>query len=156
MGFDELFGVVGRSVLRHAVVGLLTGGTGNVFLMAADALDFGGAMDAMDAVSAVSDYDCSDYSHSSSHHDIHFGGELASHSLTLFTPTKTRRFLTTPMQPMVWMVAGWVPCPTVLRWPKVASGGLTTRRVRPSTTVRSPGNVSHHVPSDPDLLLNSC
>lgn len=50
----SLFEVIGISVARHVVVGLLTAGTGNAALLALDAMDIHDAMDAMDAMDAVS------------------------------------------------------------------------------------------------------
>lgn len=54
--FDSLLGVAARSVLRHAVVGVLTGGVGNVLLAVGDLMDIHDTMDAVDAASAVHDH----------------------------------------------------------------------------------------------------
>ncbi|KAK4448921.1 hypothetical protein QBC34DRAFT_380769 [Podospora aff. communis PSN243] len=60
-----------KSLARHAIVGVLTGGTGNAALLALDAMDLHDAMDAADAMDAVSSSgDC--YS-SSGGHDVRFG-----------------------------------------------------------------------------------
>lgn len=69
--FDSLLGVAARSVLRHAVVGVLTGGVGNVLLAVGDLMDIHDTMDAVDAVSTVQD-------HSSG---VHFGSGLGSDGL---------------------------------------------------------------------------
>jgi hypothetical protein len=66
-----------KSLARHAIVGVLTGGTGNAALLALDAIDIHDAMDATDAMDAVSSSgDCyssaGDYS-SSGNHGVHFG-----------------------------------------------------------------------------------
>jgi hypothetical protein len=62
--FEALLGVAARSVVRHAVVGVLTCGIGNAVMLIGDAMDLHDSLDAMDTVSAV-------HSHSST---LHFGG----------------------------------------------------------------------------------
>jgi hypothetical protein len=65
--FESLLGVAARSVLRHAVVGVLTGGVGNIVMAVGDLMDIHDALDTADAVSAVQ---------SSSSGGVHFGGGL--------------------------------------------------------------------------------
>jgi hypothetical protein len=67
----SLLGIAARSAVRHAVVGVLTGGVGNVFMAVGDLMDLHDTMDAVDAVSAVQD-------HSGS---VHFGSGLGSDDL---------------------------------------------------------------------------
>ncbi|KAH7134305.1 hypothetical protein EDB81DRAFT_762618 [Dactylonectria macrodidyma] len=50
---DLFLGIVGRSLIRHAVVGVLTAGIGNVILAVGDVMDVMDASDAMDAISTV-------------------------------------------------------------------------------------------------------
>jgi hypothetical protein len=73
---DQLLGVMCRSVIRHAVVGVLTGGIGNTLIMIGDALD---AIDAMDAIglndTSNQSYDYSADNSSTSSNEPHFGGE---------------------------------------------------------------------------------
>ncbi len=76
----EILGIVARSIIRHAVVGVLTGGVGNILLLAGDAMDISETMDASDAMDAISSTDVAsstDYSSGVSHdHEVHFGGKL--------------------------------------------------------------------------------
>jgi hypothetical protein len=73
-----------KSLARHAIVGVLTGGTGNAALLALDAMDIHDAMDAADAMDAVSssgDHYSSAGDYSSTGSDgPHFGGKK-HHSL---------------------------------------------------------------------------
>jgi hypothetical protein len=66
---EQICGVVARSLIRHAVVGVLTGGVGNIIMLAGDVMDVHDTLDAMDAVSTLSDSS----SVPDSHHDVLFG-----------------------------------------------------------------------------------
>lgn len=66
--FESLLSVAARSVVRHAVVGVLTGGIGNVFLAIGDVMDLHDTLDAVDVV------------HSSSG-GVHFGSGLGGDGL---------------------------------------------------------------------------
>ncbi|KAK5657212.1 hypothetical protein OQA88_3270 [Cercophora sp. LCS_1] len=77
---EQLLGVAAKSLIRHAVVGVLTGGVGNVFLLAGDAMDAMDVMDAVDATDAMGATDAVDAVSSTDsggsyggHHDVHFG-----------------------------------------------------------------------------------
>lgn len=50
---EEFLGIAARSFIRHAVIGVLTGGTDNVFMLAGDLMDISDTLDAVDAVDAV-------------------------------------------------------------------------------------------------------
>ncbi|KAH7150442.1 hypothetical protein B0J13DRAFT_288842 [Dactylonectria estremocensis] len=50
---DLFLGLVGRSLVRHAVVGVLTAGIGNVIMAVGDVMDVMDTADAVDAISAV-------------------------------------------------------------------------------------------------------
>jgi len=54
---EDLLSIAAKSLIRHAVVGVLTGGVGNVLLLAGDAMDVMDVMDATDVVNAVSSTD---------------------------------------------------------------------------------------------------
>lgn len=77
---EHILGIATRSLIRHAVVGVLTGGTGNIFVLAGDLMDISDTMDAMDAVDAVdtiSSLDTDSNCSSSSGHDVVFGCKYA-------------------------------------------------------------------------------
>ncbi|KAM5350722.1 hypothetical protein ACJ41O_007227 [Fusarium nematophilum] len=74
---DLFLGLVGRSLVRHAIVGVLTAGVGNAVLLAGDVLDTMDTMDTIDALDSVSAVDAttSDSSTSSSGGGgVHFCG----------------------------------------------------------------------------------
>jgi hypothetical protein len=64
--FDSLLGIACRSAARHLVVGVLTGGIGNIALLVGDAMDIHDTLDAVDTVSTVHDH--------ASSGGVHFGG----------------------------------------------------------------------------------
>jgi hypothetical protein len=77
---EELLGFVARSVVRHAVVGVLTGGLGNIGTLIGDVMDLGELADHLDTVTSV------DTSDSSGSGDVLFGGMI----VTLIRTTSIR------------------------------------------------------------------
>ena len=57
---EKLSKIAGRSLLRQAIIGALTGGVGNVFLLIADASDLLDVLDVTDALDAVDASDAMD------------------------------------------------------------------------------------------------
>jgi hypothetical protein len=67
---DTIFGVIGRSLIRHAIVGAASGGVGNIFIVFGDILDVSDALDSLDAIAPT------DSSSAWSDGEVHFGSNL--------------------------------------------------------------------------------
>jgi hypothetical protein len=80
---EEIIGVAFRSIVRHAVLGTLTSGLGNVLMLAGDIMDISDTMDGLGAIGSV---DTGSGYISGSNHDLHFGGK---HNHHIFTPMRS-------------------------------------------------------------------
>jgi hypothetical protein len=67
---DEFLGIVCRSLLRHAIVGVATGGVGNIFVGLGDLLDISDTLDALDTITST------DSSPVSGDGEVHFGSDV--------------------------------------------------------------------------------
>lgn len=71
---DLFFGLVGRSLVRHAIVGVLTAGVGNAVMLVGDVLDTMDTMDTIDAMDAANATASDSSTSSSGGSGVHFCG----------------------------------------------------------------------------------
>ncbi|KAH7258497.1 hypothetical protein NW759_016293 [Fusarium solani] len=71
---DLFFGLVGRSLVRHAIVGVLTAGVGNAVMLVGDVLDTMDTMDTIDAMDAANATASDSSTSSSGGGGVHFCG----------------------------------------------------------------------------------
>lgn len=67
---EYIFSIAARSLIRHAVVGALTGGTGNALILAGDMMNISDTVDAIDAIDEIDVVDAGSSYGSGSHHDV--------------------------------------------------------------------------------------